>query len=314
MTTQEHITVLLNETVSAVVTDVSGIYIDATYGRGGHSRHLLDKLSSQARLIAFDKDPLAVASGNELAQQDRRFTMVHESFVVMKDYCEAQHITHQVCGVMADLGVSSPQLDNPDRGFSFMQDGPLDMRMDTSRGLTAAQWLQKVSESELADVLHLFGEERYARRIAKAIIAERALGVIDTTKKLADIVSAAHPAWEKHKHPATRSFQAIRIAINGELDELQEFLDQCLTVLAPAGRMAVISFHSLEDRIVKRFVEKHCRGDDFPPGLPVTQSQLCPLLRRVGKPVVPSADEIEQNVRSRSARLRVAEYLGVRSC
>lgn len=311
MTTPTHISVLLDETVSAVITDIDGVYVDATFGRGGHSRALLAKLGSKARLIGFDKDPLAIAEGLSLAKTDVRFSIVHDSFASLGDYCDANGLTGQVQGVMADLGVSSPQLDDAERGFSFMNDGPLDMRMDTTRGVTAAQWLKDISESDLADVLHGYGEERFARRIAKAIVTARATRSIDTTKVLADIVATAHPAWEKHKHPATRSFQAIRIALNRELDDLRDFLDQSLKVLAPAGRLAVISFHSLEDRMVKRFIEKHCKGDDFPAGLPVTQSQMRPLLKRVGKPVVPTEDEVQNNVRARSSRLRVAERLAV---
>jgi 16S rRNA (cytosine1402-N4)-methyltransferase len=311
MTTPAHISVLLDETVSAVITDPQGIYIDATFGRGGHARALLKKLGANARLIGFDKDPLAIAEGQSLAKDDPRFSIVHDSFATLASFCDAQQLSGRVTGVMADLGVSSPQLDNAERGFSFMNDGPLDMRMDTTRGVTAAQWLKEISESDLADVLHGYGEERFARRIAKAIVNARSTRVIDTTKVLADIVAAAHPAWEKHKHPATRSFQAIRIALNRELDDLRDFLDQSLVVLAPQGRLAVISFHSLEDRMVKRFIEKHCKGDDFPAGLPVTQSQMRPLLKRVGKPVVPSESEVQSNVRARSSRLRVAERLAV---
>ena len=311
MTTPTHISVLLDETVSAVITDIDGVYVDATFGRGGHSRALLAKLGSKARLIGFDKDPLAIAEGLSLAKADARFSIVHDSFASLGDYCDAYSLSGQVQGVMADLGVSSPQLDDAERGFSFMNDGPLDMRMDTTRGVTAAQWLKDISESDLADVLHGYGEERFARRIAKAIVTARATRAIDTTKVLADIVATAHPAWEKHKHPATRSFQAIRIALNRELDDLRDFLDQSLKVLAPAGRLAVISFHSLEDRMVKRFIEKHCKGDDFPAGLPVTQSQMRPLLKRVGKPVVPTESEVQNNVRARSSRLRVAERLAV---
>jgi len=313
MTTPTHISVLLNETVSAVITDIDGVYVDATFGRGGHSRALLAKLGAKARLIGFDKDPLAIAEGLALAKADARFSIVHDSFASLGDYCNANALSGQVQGVMADLGVSSPQLDDAERGFSFMNDGPLDMRMDTTRGVTAAQWLKDVSESDLADVLHGYGEERFSRRIARAIVTARATRAIDTTKILADIVATAHPAWEKHKHPATRSFQAIRIALNRELDDLRDFLDQSLTVLAPTGRLAVISFHSLEDRMVKRFIEKHCKGDDFPAGLPVTQSQMRPLLKRVGKPVVPTEDEVQNNVRARSSRLRVAERLAVAS-
>jgi len=290
-----------------------GVYVDATFGRGGHARRLLAELEPGARVIGFDKDPEAVAEGLRLAAVDGRFAMVHGSFAELERVLLEQGLVGAVSGVLADFGVSSPQLDDAERGFSFMHDGPLDMRMDTTRGMSAAEWIAQVKEAELADVLHNYGEERFARRIARAIVGARADGALVTTRALAEVVAAAHPAWEKHKHPATRSFQAIRIAINNELDDIKGFLRQALTVLQPGGHLAVISFHSLEDRLVKQFLQKESKGDDFPPDLPVTADMLNPTLRLVGKAIAPSAAEVEANPRARSAHLRVAEKLGARA-
>lgn len=311
MTSFQHLTVLLEETVAAVMVDPQGCYVDATFGRGGHSRHLLAQLGEQGRLIAFDKDPLAIAEGEALAQRDARFEIVHESFATLRQQLEQRGLLGRVTGILADLGVSSPQLDDASRGFSFMNDGPLDMRMDTTRGRSAAEWLAEVGESELADVFFTYGEERHSRRIARAVVAARAKAPITGTRQLAELIAAAHPSWERHKHPATRCFQAIRIVINRELGDLEDLMAQALFALAPGGRLAVISFHSLEDRLVKQFIQREERGDDFPAGLPVTQAQMNPRLRRVGKAVEPSADEVAANPRARSARLRVAERLGV---
>lgn len=311
MTGFQHLTVLCEETVDAVLGDRQGCYVDATFGRGGHARRLLAELGPKARVIGFDKDPQAIAAGEALAGADPRFTIVHDSFASLAIQMDALGLTGRVAGILADLGVSSPQLDDAERGFSFMNDGPLDMRMDPTRGQSAADWLARVSESDLADVLHKYGEERFSRRIARALVAERAKHPITRTRQLAELVAAAHPSWEKHKHPATRSFQAIRIAVNRELGDLEDFLQQTLRVLSPGGRLAVISFHSLEDRIVKQFIQREVKGDDFPPGLPVTWQQLKPQLRKVGKAVEPSAAEIDRNPRARSARLRVAERLEV---
>lgn len=305
-----HQAVLLQETVAAVLQRGEGIYVDATFGRGGHSRQLLAGLGVSGRLIGFDKDPQAVAEGLRLAAEDARFSMVHGSFASLRRVLEEQQLLGCVDGIIADLGVSSPQLDEAERGFSFMQDGPLDMRMDTSKGMSAADWIAQVKETELADVLKTFGEERFAKRIARAIVAARAEAPITRTRALAEIVAAAHPAWEQHKHPATRSFQAIRIAVNNELADIESFLHQTLDVLAPGGRLAVISFHSLEDRLVKQFMQRESRGDNFPPGLPVTVDMLNPTLRLAGKAIAPAAEEITANPRARSAHLRVAERLG----
>lgn len=312
MNTFVHQTVLLNEAVVSVLGsqddahENAGLYIDATFGRGGHTRHLLAKLGANARVLGFDKDPQAIAAGAMLAAEDARFAIVHESFADILAVLRARGLVGAVDGVLADLGVSSPQLDDAERGFSFMNDGPLDMRMDSSRGQSAAEWIADVAEDELARVLFEFGEERHSRRIARAIVKARAEKAITRTKELADIVAAAHPAWEKHKHPATRSFQAIRIAINNELGDIQQFLRDALAVLKPGGRLAVISFHSLEDRMVKQFFQKEAKGDDFPPGLPITVDMLKPRLKIIGKAIDPSAAEVEANPRARSARLRVA--------
>ncbi len=312
MSTFVHQTVLLDEAVVSVLGtqdgahEKAGVYIDATFGRGGHTRHLLARLGANARVLGFDKDPQAIAAGEVLAAEDARFVIVHESFADIMTVLRARDLVGAIDGVLADLGVSSPQLDDAGRGFSFMNDGPLDMRMDFSRGQSAAEWIAEVAEDELARVLFEFGEERHSRRIARAIVKARAEKAITRTKELADIVAAAHPAWEKHKHPATRAFQAIRIAINNELGDIQQFLRDALAVLKPGGRLAVISFHSLEDRMVKQFFQKEAKGDDFPPGLPVTVDMLKPRLKIIGKAIEPSAAEVEANPRARSARLRVA--------
>jgi 16S rRNA (cytosine1402-N4)-methyltransferase len=309
MSTFSHQTVLLDEAVVSVLGAEDGIYIDATFGRGGHSRYLLAKLNSSAQLLGFDKDPQAIRAGEMLAEEDARFSIVHESFADILAVIRGQGLLGKVDGVLADLGVSSPQLDDAERGFSFQNDGPLDMRMDTTRGASAAEWIADVAEVELARVLFEYGEERHSRRIARAILKAREEKLITRTKELADIVAAAHPAWERHKHPATRSFQAIRIAINNELGDITTFLRDGLAVLKPGGRLAVISFHSLEDRLVKQFFQKEAKGDDFPPGLPVTVDMLNPRLKIIGKAIEPSAEEVAENPRSRSAHLRVAEKI-----
>lgn len=307
MSTFVHQTVLLDEAVVSVLGARDGVYVDATFGRGGHTRHLLAQLGPAARVLGFDKDPEAIVAGEALAASDARFAIVHASFAELSAVLAARGLTGLVDGVLADLGVSSPQLDDAARGFSFMHDGPLDMRMDSSRGESAADWLARVDETEMARVFFEYGEERYSRRIARAIVRARDEAPITRTRALAEIVAAAHPAWEKHKHPATRVFQAIRIVINNELGEISTFLRAALAALKPGGRLAVISFHSLEDRLVKQFFQKEARGDDFPPGLPVTVDMLKPRLRIVGKAIEPAAIEIAANPRARSARLRVAE-------
>lgn len=300
-----HISVLLHETVDAVLADRNtGIYVDATFGRGGHTRLLLAKLDAQARVYAFDKDPQALAVAAELAEQDSRFQIIHASFADMQQALNDLDVT-QVDGLMADLGVSSPQLDQAERGFSFMKDGPLDMRMDNSQGPTAAEWLVDIEEEALANVIFQYGEERYSRRIAKAI---KQAGYIETTAQLAEIVKVAHPKWEKNKHAATRTFQAIRIAINKELEDIENFLPQAVEVLKPEGRLAVISFHSLEDRLIKQFIQKESSlPEDSGWGLP-QQQQDTRRLKKISR-VRASDEEVKANPRSRSAWLRVAERL-----
>jgi len=303
-----HRSVLLREAVDALVTDPGGFYIDGTFGRGGHSAAILEKLNESGRLLGIDKDPQAVAYAGERFGSDERFAIWHGSFADMDQAAAEQ--AGRVSGILLDLGVSSPQLDQPERGFSFMQDGPLDMRMDTSRGMSAADWVNSESEAELARVFREYGEERFARRMAAAIVKRRAEKPFQRTLDLAEVVKAANPAWEKGKHPATRVFQAIRIHINGELDDLQQALEKSLQLLAPGGRLVVISFHSLEDRMVKRFIRDKERGPQLPKGLPVMDSQIAKTLRSVGKAVKADAGEVDENLRSRSAVMRVAEKLG----
>lgn len=302
-----HISVLLNETIDALLAHQNtGIYVDATFGRGGHSKALLSQLDEHSHLYAFDKDPQALAVAQELAQQDPRFHIIHASFADLVTELAALGVT-QVDGIMADLGVSSPQLDQAERGFSFMHNGPLDMRMDNSNGPTAREWLLTIKEEDLANVIYKYGEERYSRRIAKAI---KMAGDIETTAELAELVKRAHPKWEKNKHAATRTFQAIRIAINKELEDIEEFLPQAVSLLKPKGRLAVISFHSLEDRMIKQFFQKESTlPEDTGWGLPPQQQVDHRRLKKIAR-ISASADEVKANPRSRSAWLRVAEGLG----
>ncbi len=305
--TVSHQTVLLEEAVVGVLRDVAGVYVDGTFGRGGHSRLLLSRLAANARVIGIDKDPEAVAEGRRLAGSDARFTMLQGSFADMRELLACAGITNSLSGVLLDLGVSSPQLDQAERGFSFLKDGALDMRMNPAQGESAQQWLARAEESEIARVLKEYGEERFAKRIARAIVAARAEQALTGTLQLARVVAAANPAWEKGKHPATRAFQAIRIYINSELSDLERLLGDVLDLLAIGGRLAIISFHSLEDRIVKRFIRQQARGDELPAYIPVQASELHVRMRAIGKAVQPSAAEIETNPRARSAVLRVAE-------
>ncbi|MCT7360684.1 MAG: 16S rRNA (cytosine(1402)-N(4))-methyltransferase [Thalassobium sp.] len=303
-----HTTVLLQETVDGCLNDPAGIYVDGTFGRGGHSRLLLSKLAPEGRLIGFDKDPLAINTGKELEQEDSRFQIVQASFADMKAELKALGID-QVNGILLDLGVSSPQLDDAERGFSFMKDGPLDMRMNPDAGLSAAEWCAQTSEEEIARVLKEYGEERFAKRMARAIINARADAPITRTRELAELIKEANPAWEKHKHPATRAFQAIRIAVNNELGDLEKVLAESVDLLLPHGRLAVISFHSLEDRMVKRFIRAQEKGRELPPGIPVPESMLGRTMKKMGKAIMPGNDEVRINARARSAVLRVAERL-----
>ncbi len=303
----EHHSVLLRPSLEALRIDPAGVYMDGTFGRGGHSRLILAALGESGRLIAIDRDPEAVAYGQAQFADDSRFSIVHGSFAMLAEVAQQAGVMGRVDGILLDLGVSSPQLDQAERGFSFGKSGPLDMRMDPSQGQSAAQWLARAEVNEIADVLKEYGEERHAKRIARAIVTARTEAPITTTQRLAEVVSEANPSWEKGKHPATRSFQAIRIHINGELEAIKACLAQVIDVLALGGRLAVISFHSLEDRLVKRFMRDQAKGDRFPPGVPVRQDQLQPRLRLVGKAIHPDAAEIEANPRARSAVLRVAE-------
>ncbi|GGK76942.1 16S rRNA (cytosine(1402)-N(4))-methyltransferase RsmH [Amphritea balenae] len=304
----KHITVLLNEAVDTLVSDPDGFYIDGTFGRGGHSALVLNRLSENGRLMGIDKDPEAIACAAERFADESRFSIERGSFAQLEEFVVKKDLLGQVDGVLLDLGVSSPQLDDPSRGFSFMADGPLDMRMNPDVGESAAEWLARADDKEIADVLYTYGEERHSRRMARAIIAEREIEPITTTARLSKIIAEANPSWEKGKNPATRAFQGIRIFINRELEDLESCLDQALDVLKPGGHLVVISFHSLEDRIVKRFIRKHVKGDEhLPRGIPVTDDMLQIRLKAVGKAVKAGRDEVEDNPRSRSAVMRAAK-------
>lgn len=300
-----HRTVLLQEAVDALAIKPDGVYVDCTFGRGGHSRLILSRLGPTGRLIAFDKDPYAIAEAATIS--DPRFTIVHEGYVTLTESL-AQLGVSRIDGLLMDLGVSSPQLDDGARGFSFRFDAPLDMRMDTTRGITAADWLNTADEKDIAEVVKDYGEERFARQVAAAIVARRAVQPFATTGELAAVVATAVRTREPGQDPATRTFQAIRIYVNRELEELSLTLPQALALLAPAGRLSVIAFHSLEDRIVKRFMQDQATADQLPSRLPVMASEIAPApLKVLGKPVRPSADEVSANPRARSAILRIAE-------
>lgn len=305
-----HTTVLLDKAVEALVTDVDGFYVDGTFGRGGHSAAILACLSTHGRLLAIDKDPDAVAAASEQFAGDQRFEIARASFADAAALVEARSRKGRVAGVLLDLGVSSPQLDQAERGFSFLNDGPLDMRMDPEQGQSAAQWLATAREEDIAWVLKEYGEEKFARRMAAAIVRERQQQPITRTRQLADIVAAANPAWERGKHPATRAFQAIRIYINRELEDLETLLAAVIDLLQVGGRVVVISFHSLEDRIVKRFIRREEQGPPIPRGLPVREADILRRLKGVGRAVKADAAEIGSNVRSRSAVMRIAEKVG----
>ncbi|WP_444940961.1 16S rRNA (cytosine(1402)-N(4))-methyltransferase RsmH [Microbulbifer sp. ZKSA004] len=307
MSQELHRSVLLREAVDALVTEPDGFYIDGTFGRGGHSASILEHLGPNGQLVGVDKDPQAVEFAEQRFAGESRFSIWHGSFADMDK--AAGRAAGKVSGILLDLGVSSPQLDQAERGFSFMQDGPLDMRMDTSRGISAAEWVNTEAEAEMARVFKEYGEERFARRMAAAIVKRRLEKPFERTLDFAEVVKEANPAWEKGKHPATRVFQAIRIHINGELDDLQSALDKSLQLLAPGGRLVIISFHSLEDRMVKRFIREKERGPQLPRGLPVMDSQIAKSLRSVGKAVKANTVEVDENQRSRSAVMRVAEKL-----
>ena len=303
----EHSTVLLKEAVDGVAIDVDGLYIDGTFGRGGHTAELLSRLSEKGSVIAIDKDLDAIAAGQARFAGEDRLTLVHASFAELAEIVKQAGKHGEVAGILLDLGVSSPQLDVAERGFSFMRDGPLDMRMDTSRGLSAAEWLASADEQDISKVIKEYGEERFARRMAAAIVRERAEKPIERTVQLAKILADAHPAWERGKHPATKAFQAIRIFINRELADLEDLLQQVIDSLTVGGRLVVISFHSLEDRRVKRFIRDQERGIKLPKNLPIPDVDRGVRLVKVGKAIKPTAIEVENNVRSRSAVMRIAE-------
>jgi 16S rRNA (cytosine1402-N4)-methyltransferase len=302
-----HTTVLLKEAIDALIIDADGFYVDGTFGRGGHSSRLLDKLSRNGSILAIDKDPAAIASGYNNLSDDVRLKLVHGSFSNITNFVCNEDGMGKVSGVLLDLGVSSPQIDESERGFSFLRDGPLDMRMDTTRGQSAADWINSADESEISTVLKDYGEERFARRMATAVVQERAKAPIISTVRLASVLAAAHPSWERGKHPATKAFQAIRIFLNRELEDLDALLNQIIDVLRVGGRLVVISFHSLEDRRVKRFIRDQERGIKLPKNLPIQDIDRGIRLRKVGKVIKPSGLEIERNIRSRSAVMRVAE-------
>jgi 16S rRNA (cytosine1402-N4)-methyltransferase len=300
-----HAPVLLTEAIDALNVRPSGLYVDGTFGRGGHSRLLLERLGPEGRVIALDRDPEAVRAAADI--RDPRFSIRHGAFGRIAALFPDPGLA-RVDGILLDLGISSPQIDRAERGFSFRHDAPLDMRMDTSTGRTAAEWLATADESEIREVIRDYGEERFAKQIAAAIVAARARGAVDSTRQLAEIVAEAVPTREPRQDPATRTFQAVRIHVNQELQELSLALPQCLELLGPGGRLAVISFHSLEDRIVKRFFRAQSRADTLPPRLAVRASELPePALRIVGRAQKPSESEVAANPRARSAIMRVAE-------
>jgi len=305
-----HYSVLLEASVEALDIKADGFYVDGTFGRGGHSRAILNRLGENGRLLAFDKDPEAIGCAAKEFASDIRFEIVHDSFATLLDAIESRGKVGEVDGILFDLGVSSPQLDEAERGFSFLRDGPLDMRMDSSRGESAADWLARARQEEIADVLWNYGEERFRGRIARAIVEQREKTPLTTTLQLATLIDKAVPRREKNKHPATRSFQAIRIHINKELADLESGLQQAVTVLRGGGRLAVISFHSLEDRIVKRFMRDEARSE--PAGFGRSEP-LAASLKLCGKASKADAAETEENIRSRSAVLRVAERLAAAS-
>ncbi|NUW68437.1 16S rRNA (cytosine(1402)-N(4))-methyltransferase RsmH [Vibrio coralliilyticus] len=311
----KHISVLLHESIDGLAIKPDGTYIDGTFGRGGHSRQILSQLGEQGRLFSIDRDPQAIAEAQTI--DDPRFTIIHGPFSGMAKYAEERGLVGQVDGVLLDLGVSSPQLDDAERGFSFMKDGPLDMRMDPTSGIPVSQWLMEADLDDITWVIREFGEDKHARRIAKAIVAYRENEEnepLTRTGQLAKLISDAAPkSFKEKKHPATRSFQAFRIYINSELEEIDTALKGAASILAPEGRLSVISFHSLEDRMVKRFIRKESKGPEVPHAIPMTEAQIKALgsanLKPIGKAIKPSKQEVDINTRSRSSVLRIAEKL-----
>ncbi len=307
----KHITVLLDEAVEALAVRADGCYLDGTFGRGGHSRLILQQLGPDGRLLGFDKDPQAIATGQTLAAEDGRFVIVQRSFAELGAELAARGLAGQVNGILLDLGVSSPQLDDAERGFSFLNDGPLDMRMDPTRGVSAAQFIATASADEIARVFKEYGEERFAKRMARAVVERREVQPFERTADLAEVLKVANPAWEKGKNPATRAFQGLRIHVNNELADLEAGLQAALDALEIGGRLVVISFHSLEDRIVKLFMRKLVKGeaDNLPRNLPVRHQAFEPVIKVHGKAQFASDAELKANPRSRSAVMRVAEKL-----
>ena len=309
MSSDAHVPVLLGPVLDGLRIKREGCYVDATFGRGGHSSAILERLNANGRLIAIDRDPQAIASAPQALLADSRFELIRGKSAELETFIRERNLEGAVDGLLLDLGVSSPQLDEADRGFSFRRDGPLDMRMDPESGISAAEWLTTVDEKELTHVLRHFGEERHAARIAKAIVAVREASPLARTAQLAEIVAMASPERQQRKHPATKTFQAIRIFINDELEQLKSTLDQSVDVLRAEGRLCVISFHSLEDRIVKRFIRDRSSEPEQYRGMPEVPAEHRPKLKPIGKLIEATADEIAANVRARSARLRVAEKI-----
>jgi 16S rRNA (cytosine1402-N4)-methyltransferase len=305
----DHTSVLLAESLEALSIKPDGVYIDGTFGRGGHTSEILNCLGKEGRLIAIDRDNDAVTFAKKRFGGDKRFSIFHCPFSEMEAVAKEAGVYGKVNGIFLDLGVSSPQLDEDERGFSFLRDGPLDMRMDNTKGLSAMDWINRAPTEEISQVLKEYGEERFSKRIARAITESRNENAITTTKQFADIVSKANPAWEKHKHPATRVFQAVRIFINRELDELELALASSMNILGVEGRLVIISFHSLEDRIVKRFINRQAKGEAMPRKLPIRQADVKLKMRIISKAIKPGRDELNQNPRARSAVLRVGEKL-----
>ena len=302
-----HQPVLLKEAVDALAIKADGIYIDGTFGRGGHSAAILSQLGESGRLIAFDQDPDAIETAHKRFGNDSRFEIVHENFSEMDMVVREKGLLGKIDGVLLDIGVSSPQLDDPDRGFSFSRSGPLDMRMNPEQGISAAEWLNQAEAKDIARVLKVYGEEKFAKHIALAIVDYRLEKTIETTDELARIIDEAVPKKDKHKHPATRSFQAIRIFINGELEVLQETLEKVNGLLSVGGRLSVISFHSLEDRITKRFIKKMTSEPPALHDLPIKNDDIIKPMKKIGKAIKAGKQELEENPRARSAVLRIAE-------
>ena len=307
MNEYHHVPVLLEEALQALQMKEDGVYVDATYGRGGHAREILKRLGEQGRLLVFDRDPLACEDARRKLGADARVKINQGPFSMLGRTIDSQGLAGKINGILFDLGVSSPQLDDSRRGFSFRAEGPLDMRMDPGVGESAAAWIHRAEENELARVIREYGEERFAKRIARAIVRERSIEPIVTTRRLAEIIARSVPTREKSKDPATRTFQAIRICINRELEEIREALPQSVRLLAAGGRLAVISFHSLEDRTVKRFMRAEVKGEELPPELPVRHDYFHPRLKIIGKAMRAGGPESCRNPRARSAVLRVAE-------